>query len=162
MDKKMLANTALKHSDARDIHDTEADLHAAGRAVLAAHEEDYESVWDEQHEADLHAADRAVLALHEEGHESVWVEQQVWDALVQTILKTRRLTTSTLDTRLSPYRVRITNQLGANETRKEARVQLHALEALAQPHTALVHRILGPLVHAPGEKAPQPASRSME
>jgi len=65
MDKKMLANTALKHSDARDIHDTEADLHAAGRAVLAAHE------------ADLHAADRAVLALHEEGHESVWVEQQV-------------------------------------------------------------------------------------
>jgi len=54
------------------------------------------------------------------------------------------------------------DQLGANETRKEARVQLHALEALAQPHTALAHRILGPLVHAPGEKAPQPASRSME
>lgn len=37
-----------------------------------------------------------------------------------------------------------------------------AVQALAQPHTALAHRILGPLVHAPGEKAPQPASRSME
>ncbi len=50
MDKKMLANTALKHSDTRDIHDTEAELHAASRAVLAVHEEGHESVWDEQHE----------------------------------------------------------------------------------------------------------------
>ena len=50
MDKKMLANTALKHSDARDIHDTEADLHVVGRAVLAVHEEGHESVWDERHE----------------------------------------------------------------------------------------------------------------
>ena len=38
MDKKMLANTALKHSDACDIHDTEADLHVVG----------HESVWDER------------------------------------------------------------------------------------------------------------------
>ncbi len=75
MDKKMRANTALKHSDARDILDTEADLHAAGRAVLAAHEEGHKSVWDERHEADLHAAGRAVLAVHEEGHESVWNER---------------------------------------------------------------------------------------
>ena len=60
-----------------DIHDTEADLHAAGRAVHAVHEESHESVWDERHEADLHAAGRAVLAVHEEGNESVWDEQHV-------------------------------------------------------------------------------------
>ena len=50
MDKKMLANTALKHSDARDIHDTEADLHVVGHAVLAVQGEGHDSAWDERHE----------------------------------------------------------------------------------------------------------------
>ena len=74
----------------------------------------------EDTEADHHAIGHAVLAVQGEGHESARGERNEEG---------------------SPGPATIQDTISTPEQ--------DALDALAQPHTALAHRILGPLEHAP-------------